>query len=136
MAGYFDRPGFEMFDYDVYALAGDGYMMEGVASEAASLAGHLRLSNPCWIYDNNGITIEGKTALAFIEDVGARFPSCGWNVLHVNDANGLSMLTRAFEAFRETADGPTLIIVQSHIAYGAPHKQGTSAAHGEPLGDK
>ena len=136
MAGYFNRPGFEMFDYDVYALAGDGCMMEGVASEAASLAGHLRLSNLCWIYDSNGITIEGKTALAFSEDVGARFLSYGWNVLHVNDANDLPMLTRAFEAFRETADRPTLIVVQSHIGYGAPNKQDTSAAHGEPLGDE
>ena len=136
MAGYFNRPGFEMFDYDVYALAGDGCMMEGVASEAASLAGHLRLSNLCWIYDSNGITIEGKTALAFSEDVGARFLSYGWNVLHVNDANDLPMLTRAFEAFRETADRPTLIVVQSHIGYGAPNKQDTSAAHGEPLGNE
>jgi transketolase len=136
MANYFNRPGFEMIDYDVYALCGDGCMMEGVSSEAASLAGHLRLSNLCWIYDNNKITIEGNTALALSEDVATRFIAYGWNVTRVGDANDLAMLTRAFETFRKCSDRPTLVIVDSHIAYGAPHKQDTSAAHGEPLGEE
>jgi transketolase len=136
MASYFNRPGFEMFGYDVYALCGDGCMMEGVTSEAASLAGHLRLSNLCWIYDNNHITIEGPTGLAFSEDVATRFIGYGWNVTRVGDANDLEMLSRAFETFRATSDRPTLIIVDSHIAYGSPHKQDTEAAHGSPLGDE
>jgi transketolase len=136
MAAYFNRPGFELFDYDVYALCGDGCMMEGVSSEAASLAGHLRLSNLCWIYDNNRITIEGHTALAFSEDVATRFLGYGWNVARVGDANDQEMLARAFRTFHNTPDRPTLIIVDSHIAYGAPHKQDTSAAHGEPLGEE
>jgi len=135
MAEYFNRPGFEMFDFNVYALAGDGCMMEGISSEAASLAGHLRLSNLCWIYDNNRITIEGKTELAFTEDVAARFTAYGWNVTRVGDANNLSMLERAFRAFLSCHDRPTLVIVDSHIGYGAPHRQDTSAAHGEPLGE-
>jgi transketolase len=135
MAQYFNRPGFEMIGYDVYALCGDGDMMEGVSGEAASLAGHLRLDNLCWIYDNNRITIEGSTALAFTEDVATRFMAYGWNVTRVGDANDLAMLARAFETFRRTEDRPTLIIVDSHIAYGAPHKQDTHAAHGEPLGE-
>ncbi|MBA3884134.1 MAG: transketolase [Acidobacteria bacterium] len=135
LAAHYNRPGFELFDYDVYALAGDGCMMEGVSSEAASLAGHLRLSNLCWIYDNNRITIEGSTSLAFSEDVATRFIAYDWNVTRVGDANDLEMLDRAFETFRSTHDRPTLIIVDSHIAYGAPTKQDTSAAHGEPLGD-
>ena len=136
MAEYFNRPGFEMFGYDVYAVAGDGCMMEGVSNEAASLAGHLKLSNLCWIYDNNKITIEGRTDLAFSDDVATRFVSYGWNVTRVSDANDLLMLTRAFETFKKTKDRPTLIIVDSHIAYGSPHKQDTSAAHGEPLGEE
>ena len=136
MAGYFNRPGFEMFDYDVYALAGDGCMMEGLAGEAASLAGHLQLANLCWIYDSNRITIEGATSLAFSEDVGARFLSYGWNVLRVDDANDPESLTQSFDLFRKTSDRPTLIIVKSHIGYGAPGKQDTAAAHGEPLGDE
>jgi transketolase len=136
MASYFNRPGFEMFGYDVYALCGDGCMMEGVTSEAASLAGHLRLSNLCWIYDNNHITIEGHTGLAFSEDVATRFIGYGWNVTRVGDANDLETLSRAFETFRATTDRPTLIIVDSHIAYGSPHKQDTEAAHGSPLGDE
>lgn len=136
MASHFNRPGFEMFDYDVYALCGDGCLMEGVSSEAASLAGHLRLSNLCWIYDNNRITIEGHTELAFTEDVATRFIGFGWNVTRVGDANDLDMLGRAFQTFRNTQDRPTLIIVDSHIAYGAPNKQDTSAAHGEPLGQE
>jgi transketolase len=136
MASYFNRPGFEMFDYDVYAMAGDGCMMEGVASEAASLAGHLKLANLCWVYDNNKITIEGHTDWAFSEDVATRFLGYGWNVLRVGDANDLETLGRAFETFHNTSDRPTLIIVDSHIAYGAPNKQDTHAAHGEPLGEE
>jgi transketolase len=136
MARYFNRPGFEMFDHDVYALAGDGCMMEGISGEAASLAGHLKLSNLCWIYDNNHITIEGHTALAFSEDVAARFLGYGWNVMRVGDANDLERLESAFRTFRSTADRPSIVIVDSHIAYGAPHKQDTSAAHGEPLGEE
>ena len=135
-AAHFNRPGFELFDYNVYALCGDGCMMEGVASEAASLAGHLRLSNLCWIYDNNHITIEGPTSLAFSDDVATRFIAYGWNVTRVGDANDLDMLSRALTTFAHTSDRPTLIIVDSHIGYGAPHKQDTSAAHGEPLGDE
>ena len=134
MASYFNRPGFAMFDYDVYALCGDGCMMEGVSGEAASLAGHLKLSNLCWIYDNNKITIEGHTDWAFSEDVATRFIGYGWNVTRVGDANDLDMLEHAFNTFQHTTDRPTLIIVDSHIAYGSPHKQDTSAAHGEPLG--
>jgi transketolase len=136
MSRYFNRPGFDMFDYDVYALAGDGCMMEGISGEAASLAGHLKLSNLCWIYDNNHITIEGHTALAFSEDVAARFLGYGWNVIRIGDANDLEMLEGAFRTFKSTTDRPTIIIVDSHIAYGAPHKQDTSAAHGEPLGEE
>ena len=136
LAAHFNRPGFEMFDYNVYAMCGDGDMMEGVAGEAASLAGHLKLSELCWIYDNNHITIEGTTELAFNEDVGTRFVAYGWNVLHVTDANDLQMLSRAYNSFLRTNDRPTLIIVDSHIGYGAPHKQDTSAAHGEPLGEE
>ncbi len=132
---YFNRPGFELFDYDVYAMCGDGDMMEGVSNEAASLAGHLKLSNLCWIYDNNHITIEGNTALAFSDDVATRFIGLGWNVTRVGDANDLDMLERALRVFHDTDDRPTLIIVDSHIAYGAPHKHDTSAAHGEPLGE-
>jgi transketolase len=135
MAGYFNRPGFSMIDYDVYALSGDGCMMEGVASEAASLAGHLRLSNLCWIYDRNKVTIEGHTDLAFTEDVATRFLGYDWNVVRVGDANDLDTIERAFSSFKRTTDRPTLIIVESHIGYGAPHKEDTSAAHGEPLGD-
>jgi transketolase len=135
-AAYFNRPGFELFNNDVYALCGDGCMMEGLSSEAASLAGHLKLSNLCWIYDNNRITIEGNTALAFTEDVATRFLGYGWNILRVGDANDLDMLSRAFSTFQNTNDRPTLIIVDSHIAYGAPTKQDTSAAHGEPLGEE
>ncbi|HYM09377.1 MAG TPA: transketolase [Bryobacterales bacterium] len=135
MAQYFNRPGFDMFTYQIYALCGDGCMMEGISGEAASLAGHLGLSNLCWIYDNNHITIEGHTALAFSDDVATRFLGYGWNVTRVGDANDLEMLARAFRTFQSTRDRPTLIIVDSHIAYGAPNKQDTSAAHGEPLGE-
>jgi transketolase len=135
-ASYFNRPGFELFDYDVYALCGDGCMMEGISGEAASLAGHLKLSNLCWIYDNNRITIEGNTALAFSNDVATRYLGHGWNVTRVGDANDLEMLERAFRTFKNEKGRPTLIIVDSHIAYGAPNKQDTSAAHGEPLGEQ
>ena len=135
-AAYFNRPEFELFDYDVYAVCGDGDMMEGISGEAASLAGHLRLSNLCWIYDNNKISIEGHTDWAFSDDTATRFIGYGWNVTRVGDANDLDMLRRAFRVFRSTADRPTLIIVDSHIAYGAPNKQDTGAAHGEPLGEE
>ncbi|MFO1082759.1 MAG: transketolase [Reyranellaceae bacterium] len=134
LAQRFNRPGFELFDYDVYVLCGDGDMMEGVASEAASLAGHLGLANLCWLYDNNRITIEGRTSLAFDEDVGARFRAYGWHVAHVADANDRTALAAALAAFKARTDAPTLIVVDSHIGYGAPHKQDTAAAHGEPLG--
>jgi transketolase len=131
----YNRPGFPLFDYNVYALAGDGCMMEGISSEAASLAAHLKLSNLCWIYDSNHITIEGKTDLAFSEDVGKRFLAYGWNVVHVEDANNLGQIEQALRAFEQTTDRPTLIIVPSHIAWGSPRKQDTHSAHGEPLGE-
>jgi transketolase len=137
MAAHFNKPGFEnLIDFNVYALCGDGCMMEGISAEAASLAGHLELSNLCWIYDNNHITIEGNTHLTFTDDVATRFIGHGWNVTRVGDANDLQMLARAFRTFQSTRDRPTLIIVDSHIAYGAPNKQDTSAAHGEPLGEE
>jgi transketolase len=135
-ASTFNRPGFDLFDYDVYALCGDGCMMEGISGEGASLAGHLKLANLCWIYDNNHITIEGNTALAYSDDVATRFMGYGWNVTRVGDANDLEVLERAFRAFKNEKERPTLIIVDSHIAYGAPTKQDTSAAHGEPLGEQ
>ncbi len=134
MARHFNRPDFAMFDYDVFVMCGDGDMMEGVSSEAASLAGHLMLGNLCWIYDRNRVTIEGHTDLAFSDDVAARFLAYGWNVERVGDANDTARIAAAIEAFRRTTDVPTLIVVDSHIGYGAPHKQDTSAAHGEPLG--
>src|SRR5438093_1210701 len=134
-AAYFNRAGYEMFDFDVYALCGDGCLMEGISNEAASLAGHLKLANLCWIYDNNHITIEGNTALTYSDDVATRFTGYGWNVTRVGDANDLELLERAFTTFKHTQDRPTLIIVDTHIAYGAPNKQDTSAAHGEPLGE-
>jgi transketolase len=136
LAARYNRPGFEnLFDFNVYAMCGDGCMMEGISNEAASLAGHLRLSNLCWIYDNNHITIEGNTSLAFSDDVATRFIGYGWNVTRVGDANDLEMLGRSFRTFLDTKDRPTLIIVDSHIGYGAPNKQDTSGAHGEPLGE-
>src|SRR5499427_6314244 len=136
-AAHFTRPGFEdLIDFNVYAVCGDGCIMEGVSAEAASLAGHLKLSNLCWIYDSNRITIEGHTELAFSDDVATRFIGHGWNVTRVGDANDLEVLDRAFRVFKETRDRPTLIIVESHIAWGAPSKQDTSAAHGEPLGEE
>jgi transketolase len=135
LAARYNRDGYPLFDYDVYALCGDGCLMEGVASEAASLAGHLRLANLCWIYDSNRITIEGSTDLAFTEDVPARFAAYGWRVLRVADANDRGAIGRALDTVKVTTDRPTLVIVDSHIGYGAPHRQDTSAAHGEPLGD-
>ena len=136
MAAHFNRPGFDMFGFRVYALAGDGCIMEGVSQEAASLAGHLQLDNLCWIYDNNRITIEGHTDLAFSDDVATRFIGCGWNVTRVGDANDLAMLDRALETAKKTKERPTLVIVDSHIGYGAPTKQDTHSAHGEPLGEE
>src|SRR5262249_11758451 len=136
LARHYNRPDVRLFDYDVYAVCGDGDMMEGVSSEAASFAGHQMLGNLCWIYDSNHTTIEGNTALAFSEDVAARFLAYGWTVRRVGDANDTTRLTQAIENFRRTHDAPTLIIVESHIAYGAPHKHDTSAAHGEPLGEE
>jgi len=135
-AARFNQPAFAAFDYDVYALCGDGDMMEGLTSEAASLAGQLMLGKLCWIYDSNRITIEGHTDLAFSENVAARFLAYGWNVERVGDANDTVRLAAAFEAFWAAEDVPTLIILESHIGYGAPHKQDTSAAHGEPLGEE
>jgi transketolase len=133
-AAHFNRPGFPMFDFSVYALCGDGCLMEGVSSEAASIAGHERLANLCWIYDNNHITIDGRTEITYSDDVAARFIGYGWNVTRVGDANDLELLTRAFDVFKREQGRPTLIIVDSHIGYGSPHKQDTAEVHGEPLG--
>jgi transketolase len=135
LAAHYNRPGFEIFDYNVYAVCGDGCMMEGISSEAASLAAHLGLDNLCWVYDNNHITIEGDTSIAFTEDVAARFLAYGWNVLRVGDANDIHRIERAFEVFRKTKGRPTFIVLDSHIGYGSPNKQDTPEAHGEPLGD-
>jgi len=135
LAARYNRPGFELFTHDVFAIASDGDLMEGVSHEAASLAGHLKLGNLCWIYDNNRITIEGSTALAMSDDPGARFAAYGWHVEHVADANDTAAFERALAAFDRTRDRPTLIVVDSHIGYGAPHKQDTREAHGEPLGE-
>jgi transketolase len=132
---HYNRPGFDIFDYHIYAVCGDGCLMEGVGSEAASLAGHLGLDNLCWVYDNNHITIEGNTRIAFTEDVAARFLGYGWNVLRVGDANDIDRINHALEVFRQTKGRPTFLILDSHIGYGAPHKQDTPEAHGEPLGD-
>lgn len=131
----YNRPEFEMFDFDTYVICSDGDVMEGIGCEAASLAGHLKLANLCWVYDDNKITIEGRTDLAFSEDVAGRFESLGWQVITVADANDLETLGTAFNRFRETTDMPTLIIVKSIIGYGAPNKQDTSGAHGSPLGE-
>jgi transketolase len=134
-AARYGRPGFEhLFEHNIYALCGDGDMMEGISGEAASLAGHWKLSNLCWIYDSNRISIEGSTDLAFTEDVGKRFEAYHWHVVHVSDANDLGQLARAFEEFLNTDDRPTLIVVKSHIGWGSPNKQDTKEAHGEPLG--
>jgi transketolase len=135
LAANYNRPGFELFDFNAYAVCGDGCLMEGVSCEAASLAGHLKLSNLCWIYDNNRITLDGPAKWSFSEDVMTRFVSYGWNVTRVSDANDLDMLGRAYETFLKTTDRPTLIVVDSHIGYGSPNKQDSSDAHGEPLGE-
>jgi transketolase len=132
----YNRPGFDIFDYNVYALCGDGDMMEGVCCEAASLAGHLRLPNLCWIYDHNHVTLDGPASASFSEDIMTRFLGYGWNVTRVADANDLEMLGRAYNTFLKTTDRPTLIVVDSHIGYGSPHKQDSSDAHGEPLGEE
>ena len=136
LANRYNRPGFEIFGYNIYAVCGDGCMMEGIASEAASLAAHLGLDNLCWIYDNNHITIEGNTRIAFTEDVAARFLGYGWNVLRVGDANDIERIEHALDIFRKTRERPTFIVLDSHIGYGSPHRQDTAAAHGEPLGDE
>jgi transketolase len=136
LAANFNRPGFEVFDFNVYAMCSDGDLMEGIGGEAASLAGHLKLSNLCWMYDHNGITLDGPADWSFSEDVATRFVGYGWNVTRIADANDLEMLARAFETFQKTTDRPTLIIVDSHIGYGSPHKQDSNAAHGEPLGEE
>jgi transketolase len=135
LGAYFNKPGFDIFDFKVYAICGDGDLMEGVASEAASLAGHLKLSNLCWIYDNNRVTLDGPADWSFSEDVMTRFLGYGWSVTHIADANDLDALGRAYEVFRHTVGRPTLIVVDSHIGYGSPHKQDTYEAHGEPLGE-
>ena len=135
-AAHFNRPDAELFDFDVYAIGGDGCLMEGVSHEAASFAGHQKLSNLCWVYDNNHITIDGHTSITYEDDVQTRFEGYQWNVTRVEDANDLEMIARGFDNFQEEAERPTLIIVDSHIGYGAPHKQDTAEAHGEPLGDE
>ncbi len=136
LANHFNRPGFDIFDYNMYVICSDGDLMEGVSSEAASLAGHLGLDNLCWVYDNNHITIEGSTRLAFTEDVEARFLAYGWNVLRVGDANDLDRIEHALDIFRKTKGRPTFIVLDTHIGYGSPHKHDTAASHGEPLGEE
>ena len=136
LAARFNRPGYELFDFDVYAICSDGDLMEGVSGEAASMAGHQRLANLCWIYDNNHISIDGRTEITYQDDVAARFMGYRWNVTRVGDANDLDLVARAFEQFRQERDRPTLIIVDSHIGWGAPHKVDTPEAHGEPLGEE
>jgi len=136
LAGRYNRPEFELFGFNVYALCSDGDLMEGIGGEAASIAGHLRLANLCWIYDDNKITIEGKTSLAFSEDVPKRFQGYGWNVVEVDDVNDLDALRSALKSFHETGDRPTLIAVHSTIAWGAPNKANTADAHGAPLGEE
>jgi len=136
LAANFNKPGFEMFDYRVYAICGDGDIMEGVAGEVASLAGHLKLSNLCWIYDNNRVTLDGPASWSFDEDVMTRFVGYGWHVTRVADANDLMMLSRGYKSFLKTVDQPTLLVVDSHIGYGSPHKQDSYEAHGEPLGEE
>ena len=136
LANRYNKPGFDIFNYNIYAVCGDGCMMEGIASEAASLAGHLGLDNLCWVWDNNHITIEGNTSITFTEDVAARFLAYGWNVLRVGDANDIERIDNALAVFRRTQGRPTFIVLDSHIGYGSPHKQDTSEAHGEPLGEE
>jgi transketolase len=135
LAHRYNRAGFEIFDYRIYAVCGDGCLMEGISSEAASLAGHLGLDNLCWIFDNNHITIEGDTNITFTEDVAARFLAYGWNVLRVSDANDIDRIEHTLRIFRQTKGRPTFIVLDSHIGYGSPNKQDSPAAHGEPLGE-
>ena len=135
-AANFNQPGFEIFNFNVYAMCSDGDLMEGIGGEAASLAGHLKLSNLCWIYDHNSVTLDGPANWSFSEDVATRFVGYGWNVTRVSDANDLEMIARAFETFQKTTDRPTLIILDSHIGYGSPHKQDSNSSHGEPLGEE
>jgi transketolase len=136
LASRYNKPGFEIFDYHIYAVCGDGCMMEGISSEAASLAGHLGLDNLCWIFDNNHITIEGNTSIAFTEDIAGRFMAYGWNVLRVGDANDVDRIQNALAVFHQTRGRPTFIVLDSHIGWGSPHKQDSPEAHGEPLGDE
>jgi len=136
LANRYNKTGFEIFNYNIYAVCGDGCMMEGIASEAASLAGHLALDSLCWVWDNNHITIEGNTNITFTEDVAARFLAYGWNVLRVGDANDIERIEHAIALFQKTKGRPTFIVLDSHIGYGSPHKQDTPEAHGEPLGDE
>jgi transketolase len=136
LASRYNKPNFEIFNYNIYAVCGDGCMMEGVASEAASLAGHLCLDNLCWIYDNNHITIEGSTNITFTEDIAARFMGYGWNVLRVGDGNDIDRIQHALDVFQQTKGRPTFIILDTHIGYGSPHRQDTPEAHGEPLGEE
>jgi len=135
-AARYNKPGFDLFGYNVYVLCSDGDLMEGVANEAASVAGHLKLDNLLWVYDDNHITIEGETELAFSENVSKRFEGLGWNVLHVSDANDLAALSKAIESFRQTTGKPTIIVLRSIIGYGAPNKANTHNAHGAPLGEE
>jgi len=134
-AARYDKPGYELFDFDTYALCSDGDVMEGIGCEAASVAGHLQLDNLCWIYDDNHITIEGDTDLAFTEDVGKRFDALGWNVVHVDDANDLDAINNAINAFKAETSKPTIIVLRSIIGYGSPNKANTHGAHGAPLGE-
>src|SRR4051812_38347394 len=134
LAAHFNKPEFDLFDFNVYALCSDGDLMEGISNEAASLAGHLKLNNLCWIYDENHITIEGETSIAYTDDVVSRFKGYGWAVIRCPDANDVEALTKAYKKFLRTKDKPTLIVVNSHIGYGSPHKQDSHKAHGEPLG--
>ena len=134
-AANFNQPGFEIFNFNIYAMCSDGDLMEGIGGEAASLAGHLKLSNLCWIYDHNSVTLDGPADWSFSEDVATRFVGYQWNVTRVSDANDLDMIARAFETFQKTTDRPTLIILDSHIGYGSPHKQDSNSSHGEPLGE-
>jgi transketolase len=136
LANRYNRPGLEIFNYRVYAVCGDGCLMEGISSEAASLAAHLGLDNLCWIFDNNHITIEGDTNITFTEDVAARFLAYGWNVLRVGDANDIERIEHALQVFQKTKGRPTFIVLDSHIGYGSPNKQGSPTAHGEPLGEE
>jgi transketolase len=135
LATNYNKPGFPMFDFNVYAICGDGDIMEGVCCEAASLAGHLKLGNLCWIYDNNRVTLDGPASWSFSEDALTRFKGYGWNTIEVKDANNLDELAAAYQVFKNTNDRPTLIMVDSHIGYGSPHKHDSYEAHGEPLGE-